>query len=67
MPERRDDHSGDPSHGVSEDSRLTRCIVCDSRVDSAEWHPVTTYIDDEGEFHLQVFCSIDCRNDWQAG
>lgn len=45
------------------ETRSVRCATCGATIDPTVWHPVSTRIDDDGEFHLDVFCSIECRND----
>lgn len=40
---------------------VERCTVCGREIDPTTWHPVATHFDDDGEFHLRVFCSVECR------
>lgn len=44
-----------------------RCSVCGSRIDATEWHPLTTRVGDDGEFHVYAFCDADCRAAWGGG
>lgn len=58
---------GDDSPGSSPDAgeaaRPPRCATCGARIDPTAWHPVAT-ADDE-EFHLVLFCSVACREEWR--
>lgn len=42
----------------------TRCDACGAVIDCAAWHPVAARFDDDGEFHLFTFCSVECRHVW---
>jgi tellurite resistance-related uncharacterized protein len=66
MPEHTDTPTEDSPEGAEDRHRATRCQTCGSRVDPAEWHPVTTATDDDGAFQLYSFCSNGCWNDWKA-
>lgn len=65
MPDRADvppENSGEPTDG---ETRPTTCHVCGADVNPTAWHPVATRTDDEGEFHLHLFCSLACRREWE--
>lgn len=57
------DEAEDDDEVVGEEStagtRLT-CVVCGVAIDPTEWHPVRSRIDD-GDLHIDAFCSADCR------
>lgn len=59
-----DDEESTVDDSVADDSadgtRLT-CVACGSAIDPTEWHPVRTRIDADGDFHLDPFCSVECR------
>jgi hypothetical protein len=42
------------------------CAECGNPVPAAEWHPVTTRRDEDGEMEIYAFCSEGCRSSWQA-
>jgi hypothetical protein len=50
----------------SEDSHRvpTVCANCASPVDTSEWHPIATEVDEDDEFHLHAFCGDACRDAW---
>ena len=54
------EESGDVETG-NVDTPLT-CATCGSAIDPSAWHPVRTWTDDDGEFHLADFCSEECRD-----
>lgn len=62
MPEK----NGSEQRSGSDDAvaEPTRCATCGSAVDQSDWHPVATRFDDDGEFHLFAFCSVECRDRW---
>ncbi|MXR20001.1 DUF7576 family protein [Halobacterium bonnevillei] len=66
MSEQADAPTADSPAGTENRPRVTRCQTCGSRIDPAEWHPVTTATDDDGAFQLYSFCSNECWNDWTA-
>lgn len=43
-----------------------RCATCGSRIDTTEWHPLATRVDDAGEFHVHAFCDAACRDAWDG-
>lgn len=64
MPEQQDERT-DPSLDSDEDvTSPVQCEVCGIRFDPTDWHPVATCFDEADEFHLYVFCSVNCRNEW---
>lgn len=41
------------------------CATCGERVDTNDWHPASTWVDEDDEFELLVFCSKRCRIRWR--
>lgn len=37
------------------------CATCGASIDRDDWHPVRTWIDADGQFHIDAFCSMECR------
>lgn len=58
---------GGPSTDGSDDPREPRsltCAACGTEIDPADWHPVRSWTDADGEFHIDAFCSMACRVDY---
>lgn len=54
----------EPTAPESEDTHETQsltCTACGQPIDRTDWHPVRTRTDDQGHFHIDVFCSMACR------
>ncbi len=43
-------------------ARADRCSECGGPIETTDWHPVTTRVDEEGSVDLYVFCSWRCRD-----
>lgn len=41
------------------------CATCGSAIDTSEWHPTRTTIDD-GDVEVFLFCSEPCRDAWSV-
>ena len=39
------------------------CANCGKRIDTSEWHPLATRVDDDGNFTVYAFCSDRCRDE----
>lgn len=50
-----------PDEGTAPDDDPLVCVACGATIDRAEWHPVRTRTDADGEFHIDAFCSKACR------
>lgn len=37
------------------------CVVCGTTIDRSDWHPVRSWIDDDGQFRIDAYCSMACR------
>lgn len=58
---------GGSSSGGPEDAseqRSLTCAACGAEIDPAEWHPVRSWTDAEGTFHIEAFCSMACRAEY---
>lgn len=58
--------STDPSatEETGETDSLETCTACGAPVETSTWHPVTSYVDDDGEYQIRAFCSQACRDAW---
>ncbi|WP_449404980.1 DUF7576 family protein [Halosimplex halophilum] len=65
MPKGGRSPSDEPLEATGEAPTVTHCTTCGARIDPTVWHPVATDFDDDGEFHLYAFCSIECRDRWK--
>lgn len=48
----------------NQDAEAT-CATCGAPVDTDEWHPAATTVDDEGDVQILSFCDRDCRDRWE--
>lgn len=55
--------TGGPTTGTGEtdDERQLSCACCGGPIEATDWHPVRTRTDGDGEFHIDAFCSPECR------
>lgn len=60
--ERADPDDASPTSDFTRGTRRVACATCGSAIDPTAWHPVATRTDDDDEFHLLVFCSVECRS-----
>jgi hypothetical protein len=65
MPKRGRPPPEEPRESDQEISRVLKCATCGAQINPTAWHPVSTHFNDDGEFLLYAFCSIECRNDWR--
>ncbi|WP_331235318.1 DUF7576 family protein [Natronorarus salvus] len=49
------------------DSRSDRCTNCGGSIETTDWHPVTTEVDEDGSVELFAFCSWRCRDRFEEG
>lgn len=62
-----DDPEGGPNAGTGTSAGAARrCAACGSRIDTTEWHPIATRVDESGGFHVHAFCDADCRDAWDG-
>lgn len=61
--DRRERASGS-TDGADDRTDGDRCTNCGARIDTAEWHPVETARDADGELVLVQFCTEACRDAW---
>lgn len=52
-----------PTH----DDAVEPCDNCGDPVDLSNWHPLDARVDETGDATLYVFCSRECRTEWNDG
>lgn len=50
--------------GVGDSNDGATCAHCGVRIETREWHPVTSVSDDGETVRIVPFCSLDCRREW---
>lgn len=56
------DVAPDGSSGRADEPKI--CANCGSQIETKEWHPLETMIDDDGNFRVYAFCDAECRDEW---
>lgn len=46
---------------------VTYCTVCETAIDTREWHPVASTRGQDAADRIVPFCSQACRRQWLAG
>lgn len=55
--------NGPGGEGNVPDGDPLTCVACGAAIDRDEWHPVRTWTDADGGFHIDAFCSMECREE----
>lgn len=62
---KRDRSDGKAQSDEQRSAEHEQCVICDEPIPTTDWHPALARRHG-GEFEVNLFCSVTCREAWDA-